>query len=111
MILQIENTRQKNILTKNIPTEISDENIPSMIVAYAVNIFQFLVNCRWTVSVCISISDYGIFNKVFVSLVNVDRLFLSIKISIIVVFSVNIFRLHYSIDCGISNLVLFKMLD
>jgi len=59
MVLQTENARQKKIPAGN---------IMSVIVAYAVNIFQLSVKCRWTVSVSISVDDYGIFSKFFATL-------------------------------------------
>jgi hypothetical protein len=64
MVLQMENTRQK----QNSCWKYTDKNIPLVIVAYAVNIFQLSVKCRQTKSVCISVGDYGISSKVFATL-------------------------------------------
>jgi len=38
-----------------------------VIVAYPVNIYQLSVKCRWTVSVCEGVNDYGIFSKYFLT--------------------------------------------
>jgi hypothetical protein len=59
MVLQTENACQKKILAGN---------IMSVIVVYAVNIFQLSVKCQRIVSVSISVDDYGIFSKFFATL-------------------------------------------
>jgi hypothetical protein len=59
MVLQTENACQKTILAGN---------IMSVIVVYAVNIFQLSVKFQRIVSVSISVDDYGIFSKFFATL-------------------------------------------
>jgi hypothetical protein len=60
MVLQTENTHKKKSCWKY-----TDGNIPSVIVAYEVNIFQLSVNCRMTVSVGINIGEYDMCSKYF----------------------------------------------
>jgi len=43
-------------------------NIPLVIVAYEVNIFQLSVKCQRTVFVCIGVGNYGVCSKYFSTL-------------------------------------------
>jgi hypothetical protein len=56
-------TQRKNSLWKY-----TDGYIPSVIVAYPVNILKFSVKCQWTLSVCEGAGDCGIFSKYFSTL-------------------------------------------
>jgi hypothetical protein len=59
----MKNTRKKNP-TGNIPTQ----NIPSVMVAYTINIVKLLVKYRWDMSVGIDVGDSDICNKYFSTL-------------------------------------------
>jgi hypothetical protein len=59
-----EKYTQKKIFVRNIPTQ----NIPSVMVAYTINIFKLSVKYRWDMSIGIHVGDSGICSKYFSTL-------------------------------------------
>jgi hypothetical protein len=79
MVLQTEIARQK----KYSCLKYTNGFIPSVIVAYPVNIFQLPVKCRRTVSLCKFVGKCGISTTLW----NADIIYLSVNSSVIVAFA------------------------
>jgi len=64
----------------------------SVIVAYAVNIFQLSVKCRRTIFVCLGVGNYRYAVNIFQLSLNTNEMFSFVETLMILAFPVNIFQ-------------------